>query len=596
MNIVNFYKTHFQKKLFNKLLLIYSVITVVSLAVLSIFIYKYFTDTLVKKELDFNKQALESVSEYLDSKFISSQQMLKQLYENKSVMDDVKYFLENDLDQYLRYRLNRFSDSSGFSMQSLPDYFRNPMDNDNDIRSLSIYSAKQKFVYMLQNGDKLQYYPSKQTMTVNDALAIVKENRKNKDVYTIVKEINNTVTLQPLGGIIIDYDARGLAKAFRNYQQEMKGYIVVMTVDGRVVYDSSDRYPTGKLFPYISNLDMTSSSAQVGEEETFTNIKANSFGFLIAGFIPKSQIYSNVTGLRNTIVLITLLCVTAAIAFTYMTIINYSRRTQEIVRAMKKLQDGDLSVRITVGKEDELFEISTRFNQMCEDLSRHIDRVYKSEIKQKQAELVAFQAQIKPHFLYNTLEAIRMRAISKEAHDVGEMIYLLGTLFKHSVKSDTIVSLSDEIEYSRLYLDLFRIRYKNKFSYTIDIDSELLHYSVMKLSIQPLIENYIVHGIRLHREDNHLAIDARLDQECKTLIITIRDNGKGIDPGKLAEIRERISDPLKHPSSSIGITNVNERLKIIFGNDYGLLIDSTVNEGTTVEMISPAIKRGDTFV
>lgn len=595
MNIVNFYRTHFQKKLFNKLLLIYSVITVVSLAVLSIFIYKYFSDTLVKKELDFNKQALESVSGYLDSKYVAAQQTVKQLYEDKAVMDDVKYFLDNDLDQYLRYRLDRFSNSTGFSMQSLPKYFRNPMDNDGDIRGLSIYSSKQKFVYMLQSGDSLKYYPSTKVMTSADALALVKQYRKNKDVYTIVKEINDTVTLQPLGGIVIDYDAKGLAKAFRNYQKDMKGYIVVMTMDGKVVYDSSERYATGKLFPYFSKLDMTLSSSNVGED-SFINMKANAFGFLIAGIVPKSQIYGNITGLRNTIILITLLCVAAAIGFTYMTIINYSRRTQEIVRAMKKLQDGDLTVRITVGKEDELFEISTRFNQMCEDLSRHIDRVYKSEIKQKQAELVAFQAQIKPHFLYNTLEAIRMRAISKEAHDVGEMIYLLGTLFKHSVKSDTIVSLSDEIEYSRLYLDLFRIRYKNKFSYTIDIDSELLHYSVMKLSIQPLIENYIVHGIRLHRDDNHLAIDARLGPEGKTLIVTMRDNGKGIDPDKLAEIRERIADPLNHPSSSIGITNVNERLKIIFGNDYGLLIDSTVNEGTTVEMISPAIKRGDSFV
>ncbi|BBH22727.1 two-component sensor histidine kinase [Paenibacillus baekrokdamisoli] len=586
MNLINFYRTHFQKKLFNKLLLIYSIITVVSLAVLSIFVYKYFTDTLVQKELDLNKQALDSVSTYLDNKYSSAQQIVKQLYQDNTVMEDVKYFLENDFDQYLRYRLNRYASSSGFTTQSFVKYFRNPLEDDTDIRSIALYSQKQNFVYMLQSNDMLKIYPSDMAKGAAGALSTIQKHRKIKKVYSIMKELNDPRTLLPLGELIIDYDSDNIAKAFRNYQKELKGYIVVLTPDNNVVYDSSNQYYDHS-YPYMAKLTMSSSSAKF-EEDSFINVMSNRYGFLIAGIIPKSQIYNNVKGLRNTILLITVLCIAAAIGFTYMTIINYSRRTKEIVRAMKKLQDGDLSVRIAVEKEDELFEISNRFNHMCEDLSTHIDQVYKSEIKQKQAELVAFQAQIKPHFLYNTLEAIRMRAISKEAHDVGEMIYLLATLFKYSVKSDTMVSVSDELEYSRLYLDLFRIRYKNKFAYSIEIDDELLNCRIMKLSIQPFIENYIVHGIRLHREDNEIAIAAKLDNNGKTFKITLRDNGKGMDPDTLTQIRERLCEPSLHPSQSIGITNVNERLKIIFGNGYELLIDSKQNEGTTIEMILSA--------
>ncbi|MDT2237568.1 histidine kinase [Paenibacillus larvae] len=136
----------------------------------------------------------------------------------------------------------------------------------------------------------------------------------------------------------------------------------------------------------------------------------------------------------------------------------------------------------------------------------YIDRVYRSELKQKDTELIAFQSQINPHFLYNTLEAIRMRALSQGARDVGDMIYILATLFRNSVKKKTIVTMEDEIQHCKIYLDLFRIRYQNRLDYDIDIPDELLQYRLIKLLIQPAIENYVVHGFLPERDDNLIRI------------------------------------------------------------------------------------------
>ncbi|GIO30351.1 two-component sensor histidine kinase [Paenibacillus albilobatus] len=582
--LVDFYKIHFRKKLFNKIVFIYSIITVMSLASLSGFVYMYQLKVQATKELEFNNRILSNISKYLDMRYATSQQIVQQIYRDESgtLLEDVYSFLRSDFAEYLDDRLEKYGET-GVRRRDIMSYLRLQLNNYPDIRMVALYSENQKFILLLTRDTQNYYYVN------GDLQSALKQYVISDKSFTTVSNINSLTQQESIGNLIIDYDLSGMYGEYVTDWGGLKGYVAVVTPGGEVLFDSSSRY-YGQKYPYLSRLS-SSSDVQNFEEPSYTNVQvSNRFGYYVIGVIPKAEIAKSLRGLRNTLFLVTGICIVGAMVLARFTIVNFSRRTRSIMKALEKARNGDLSVRIPVEKEDELYEISDRFNQMCADLTKYIDRVYVSEIKQKQAELVAFQAQIKPHFLYNTLEAIRMRALSKKADDVGEMIYILSTLFRYSVKSDTVVTLADELEYCSLYLDLFRIRYVNNFAYEIDAEPELMNMPVLKLSIQPLIENYIVHGLVMSRSDNRISIQAELREG--DLVITLQDNGRGIPPEKREEIRRRLQGAPAEPSASIGLINTHERIKICFGDRYGLELSEENRQGTVITMKLPSRVQG----
>ncbi|MDR9856252.1 sensor histidine kinase [Paenibacillus sp. VCA1] len=582
--LVDFYKIHFRKKLFNKIVFIYSIITVMSLASLSGFVYMYQLNVQATKELEFNNRILSNISKYLDMRYATSQQIVQQIYRDESgtLLEDVYSFLRSDFAEYLDDRLEKYGET-GVRRRDIMSYLRLQLNNYPDIRMVALYSENKKFILLLTRDTQNYYYVN------GDLQSALKQYVISDKSFTTVSNINSLTQQESIGNLIIDYDLSGMYGEYVTDWGGLKGYVAVVTPGGEVLFDSSSRY-YGQKYPYLSRLS-SSSDVQNFEEPSYTNVQvSNRFGYYVIGVIPKAEIAKSLRGLRNTLFLVTGICIVGAMVLARFTIVNFSRRTRSIMKALEKARNGDLSVRIPVEKEDELYEISDRFNQMCADLTKYIDRVYVSEIKQKQAELVAFQAQIKPHFLYNTLEAIRMRALSKKADDVGEMIYILSTLFRYSVKSDTVVTLADELEYCSLYLDLFRIRYVNNFAYEIDAEPELMNMPVLKLSIQPLIENYIVHGLVMSRSDNRISIQAELREG--DLVITLQDNGRGIPPEKREEIRRRLQGAPAEPSASIGLINTHERIKICFGDRYGLELSEENRQGTVITMKLPSKVQG----
>jgi two-component system sensor histidine kinase YesM len=307
-------------------------------------------------------------------------------------------------------------------------------------------------------------------------------------------------------------------------------------------------------------------------------------GYTVIGEVPRSDIAVSFRTMRNTIVIISLICIMVAILIPSLFIRSFARRTKNIIVFMRKVKNGDFNARIHDFREDELGQISKSFNSMLDELNEYIDRVYKAEINQKQTELAALQARVNPHFLYNTLEVIRMRAFSQGANDAAEMIYSLSVLFKSLVLRQENYTLHNELEACQQYLELFRIRYKNKFSYEIVCPPELRSVKVMKLSLQPIIENYIVHGIRSDRNDNLLTI--RIRQQTGNILAVIEDNGKGIEAEALVGIRQRL-DETDESDGSFGIRSVQARLNLLYGKPYGMDLESIPEVGTKVTILFP---------
>ena len=206
------------------------------------------------------------------------------------------------------------------------------------------------------------------------------------------------------------------------------------------------------------------------------------------------------------------------------------------------------------------------------------------ELKRKN-ELKALQAQINPHFLYNTLDSIVWMAESKKSEEVVLMTSALAKLFRTSIsKGEEVISINNEIEHIKNYLIIQKIRYKNKLDFEIDVDDEILHNKVLKIILQPLVENSIYHGIKNKDGIGIITIKGRRIQD--KILLQVIDNGTGMTP---AEIDKVFNKKGRQSGSGIGVYNVNQRIKLYYGDEYGLGYESEIDKGTIVSVWLPVI-------
>ena len=255
----------------------------------------------------------------------------------------------------------------------------------------------------------------------------------------------------------------------------------------------------------------------------------------------------------------------------------------QILGAMNRVTTGDFKVRLHTGKkEDELDMIADNFNGMCERLELYIEKSYLAEIERQNAQMQALQSQINPHFLYNTLEAIRMKAICNGDKEVGKMLYSMVVLFRSQLKEADVITLGQELDYCKQYLELFEYRYRGCFCSNVECPVELLPLPVVKFVLQPILENYFIHGIDRDRTDNLVRIYA--GREGDTLYLYVEDNGRGMREDELEKKNRELRENAKtqKEKESIGIHNVNRRLKAAYGEKYGITLQKAEPKGLRV--------------
>lgn len=602
MGIGRIYRNYFKNNMFMKILLIFTFIAIVTIVILSYLMISSLSQSIVNKELDNQKAAMESVSRYIDNRHRAIENIARDMYRNETLFSNISFLMENPYAGYVQHRMDQFNvQSNGDSTDAL-QYFQNIMDENGDIRNLMLYGSEHQYLSIFKSNKQFKqlstnfansYIPEVMAMETKGIAAPNVWVRKaadqwDKELYAIRVPINNK-QLKNAGQFLVYLDSNSILNALETYKNGYKGSIVVLSSSGDVLFDSEGKY-YGKTYPYVDVTDSLFDDPQTGLTRSGESMYINKLisaegGYVVIGAVPKNEIASSYSGVRQTIITISAICILFAVLFPALFIINFANRTNRIIKFTRKVKNGDFAARIDDPREDELGQISRSFNDMLDELNAYIERVYKAEIKQKQTELVALQARINPHFLYNTLEVIRMRAISQGAKDVGEMIYSLSVLFKSLVQQKRNYTLKDELETCRLYLELFRIRYKDRFDYTITYDPELADKSVMKLSLQPIIENYIIHGIRTERYDNRLSVEIR--EEGDMLIAEVCDNGKGIEPDRLNEIREELEKP-EESGKMFGLRSVHSRLRFLYGPAYGIEIQSRPDEGTVITVRYPS--------
>lgn len=312
----------------------------------------------------------------------------------------------------------------------------------------------------------------------------------------------------------------------------------------------------------------------------------------IVSIIPITDILSASSRQRNVLILIMIVMAAVAYVLAYISSVSSTKRIYRLISKMRKVQNGELSVITQKFGRDEIGELAESYNFMIKKIEKLIDEQFKTgqemknaELKWAQAELKALQSQINPHFLYNTLDSINWMAIKHNCSDIESLISSLSNFYKLSLrKGQDIVKIDDEIQHVQTYVEIQNYRFDNSIKLVLNIN-DILSYQIPKITLQPLVENSIMHGIQMKPDrSGTITISGKL--EAGLILLCIEDNGVGMMEDALMSMFQQQS---KDDWRGFGVHNINERLKLYFGAEYGLSYTSVAGIGTKVEIRIPPV-------
>lgn len=284
------------------------------------------------------------------------------------------------------------------------------------------------------------------------------------------------------------------------------------------------------------------------------------------------------------VIMISIGIAVVAVAFSVFMLIILTRslikRIVELKDIMRKVEEGDLQIQMDSESDDEIGKLIRGFNKMIAKIRNLIEQVYEGQLRQKDYEMKALQAQINPHFLYNTLSLINWKAIEADQEDISKVTLALSSFYRTALnKGNNVLTFGEEVENLRSYLEIQLMMHDYEFDVEINIEEEVKKYKTLNLILQPMIENAIDHGIDL-KTDGRGKITVDLYQEEEDIVLSVSDNGVGMD-------QKAIDTILTKQSKGYGIRNVNERIKLYYGQDYHLVITSQLGEGTQITLRVP---------
>ncbi|MBO0958761.1 sensor histidine kinase [Neobacillus sp. MM2021_6] len=586
-------KRRVTQNIFNKLFLTSSITIIMTVIILIVTITNYYSDVIIQKEVNINTRILERVEDYFSAKDSDISRAMRDLYTNGDMIDDISFALHNGYGKYLEYRLDKYSESKSFTPSNIETYFKGYFSQDSDLNAISLRSVENSSIEYLLINNNLRWNnsiighatPLEPSLSQGPPRVMeegLPKGRELRNTITRKVEINNPVTLTKMGELSIFYSTERLDKMLTRHDGAPASFFL-LDAHGKILYSLNNGVP----LEMISQVEHETNETKVkwNQENYYINTIANKGDYTYVSVIPDKD-WLKLSIIRGTMWVVIIFLISIAILISYSFTLNYSRRINTIVSIIRQVEKGNLDARIPESKhEDELSKIAVNINSMLMELNNYIEQFYLLNMKQQQAELKALQAQIDPHFLFNTLEAIRMVAVVEGSKTSSKMIFHLAKLFRYSLESKDVVPFYTEIEYVNQYLKLMQFKYPNKLEVHIDIPSELEQAPVQKLILQPIIENYFVHGFKKERPDNELFIRAvNLGDKIE---IRVEDNGKGMTEEELSTIVHHINREEGDEMNSIGLRNIHQRLKIRYGDQFGIILKSFQDQGTIVTLTIP---------
>lgn len=408
------------------------------------------------------------------------------------------------------------------------------------------------------------------------------------------KRIIDNDNLSDLGAVIFEVNADHFRLSLPDQSSLVDpANIAVLNKDGNTVVSAKNPM-IAPLVDYVleqrtDGVDLRNQTFAFAQER-YMMVQANapSSKWQVLCFVPLRDIWKDVTVITYSVLIAALVCLVSAGLLAWFFSSSITRNINLLQETVQKVEDGNFSVRVEPESYDEIGKLGLQFNFMVEKINTLIRDVADERVRRQAKEYEVLQTQINPHFLYNTLGSIRCLAQLNQQPDIEKMITCLVEILKAALnKNGQNWRLGEELAYVDHYVALQKIRYANHFSVEYLIAEETEDLFIIGLILQPLVENTIYHGFELREPGGVISIESRIVEG--KLKLWVRDNGSGMGEETLERLRSQPQKPYRG-MNSIGITNVDERIKYCYGEGYGLSITSVLNQGTTVEITLPVIR------
>ena len=416
--------------------------------------------------------------------------------------------------------------------------------------------------------------------------------------YYWVVSLSRTVELtrngnSMLGVLLVDMNYRSIEQLLEKANTDTSGeYVYLMAPDGEIIYHPKQNLIHMGLYEEnnteAAGYEDTTVKENFHGEKRLVTVKTISYtGWKLISVVPMKSFSMGMTGMRNLVVLLVALTVLAVVILNQMVSARISKPLRRLNDSVKEWEAGNMNPDIYIGGSMEVEHLGKTLRSTVAQIRQLMDDIVVEQEEKRKSELDALQSQINPHFLYNTLDSIVWMITGERYDDAVFMITQLASLFRISLsKGKTVIKIEDEVKHARNYMNIQKIRYKNSFEVDFQIEEDILDGCIVKLVLQPLLENAIYYGMEFM--DGEGEIHVRGYRKDKDVYLEVEDNGLGMPEEEAAELLNGKERPHKH-GSGVGLVNVHSRLKLRFGEAYGLVIHSCPDEGMMVQIHIPYI-------
>ncbi|MEC0242885.1 sensor histidine kinase [Paenibacillus dokdonensis] len=581
-----------------KLIVYFLILICLPLGVVSFFSYKSSTAIIENK-------VTESVSANLSVLEESIESVLKE-----SRYTVTPFLINFSYRQFLQRKINLSDYSDLTKINQIMNELNSIQISGHNIYSISLYNSRNRM--LLTSERTMYFYPNNEVLHMEELAA--RESAEphwfleNEAGFTYMTRKANYITypilLDPTDSssiLFVHVSENTISDYIRKINSNEKGIkTLVLTGDGRSLSQTEGSGDTpfppvlfGEKPAFLNELKQLheteegSFTAKVKKKELLVVFNTSqSTGFRYLAFVPREDWNKEIINLRKDIAIVAAIAVAGMLVLAFLFMRNIYNPMFRLLSAMKQfVVKRDFTYQIEEKRKDEFGVLFEGFNTMTENLQQLVKELYEEKLMKQEFELKLMQSKINPHFLYNTLNSIYSIAKIHGVREVTDMTYALSHFFRHSLKGDDWITVKEMLDHIQYYLRIQKIRYRDKFDVLIDVEDDLMDMPVLKLLLQPLVENAIIHGIEMKKGKGNITVSGYAMGE--DVIFSVSDDGLGMDTERLNEVRNHLKSGAQSTDEIFALTNVDHRIKHYYGKAYGLQIYSQPNHGTTLEVILP---------
>ncbi len=418
------------------------------------------------------------------------------------------------------------------------------------------------------------------------------KSRKKDILRFVLKLYNNSNVQDKIGYVVCDVDSKAIRAVMEKYNTDEEAFMWLQPTGDRPIVSFGKLEQKDESSYKNLQEEIRRGKEQVGimlesENRVFFQVGQSRYNLGAYSIMPQSLLWQNQKVLTKNLVTIAALML-LAVVIGYFTSKYLTKPLEKMTQTMKEIKEGNTKLRIEEVQRDEIGELAKSFNEMLDKIETLISKEYETQLLLHQAEYNALQAQINPHFLYNTLDTMSSIADIQGCQQVGALCQSLSNIFRYSLDiKHPFSTVAKEIVHLKNYIYVMNVRMQDNIEYHFEIEDSVLKETIPRISIQPIVENALNHGLRNMRGKKQVEICARsLEQDTE---IIVKDNGIGMPQEKIDTLLKD-TDTVHIRGKSIGLNNINMRMKMLYGEQYGIQIESKINVGTTVTLRVPKKK------